>query len=567
MIKRSHTQNSKKDTNSVFNTRSSIPVPLTTNTNMDKETNKVRNKRRNSNENEELKRGRYDEDEEASMLTDEEMESNHNKENAATTSKSNSQKRRSMNERSKTNTANRQINDTAANTHERNEKFTIRFSGNDIGAYYDETNKSVDKEGLLECLKVFRPTIGVHDIKVYKKEETMIMVVILDSEDDYHALLENEKLEVKNKKGEVYFTIGLSASNQKYVFAVKNVPISFNVTSQSKEMSKLITDWDLASLERKRSSENTPSTALIGMTTNKEKFLDLLRTGAMKIQNRNYTVEVWIFKPLQCYNCGEFEHMSITCVNPTKCLKCCVVNSHKTSECNCKGLQLKCMYCNKNHSSTSLQCDIVRGHYRKTNKTYAKLLKKNNIKDKGIERIFKSVPITTIINYESGDEGTKSEDPEIKRLFSLYNSINTKVERHESELEVLFDKANEHTKEIQIQDKLNEEQENINKVVETGLTRVDIGLRSLGVCCSEYVQATNKTLTSFMSQMKYTNLIGSLKPLSEYMKSSEDKVNEEIRKEHESSTANANHQQAQISTQHQSSQNNNNNSNKSSTQH
>jgi len=380
---------------------------------------------------------------------------------------------------------------------ENNERHTVKFAGNDLLAYHKVETNITDKDGLIECFKLFKPKISIYDIKVYKKEDEIILSLVVEDEEDYLDLMANNILEIKSKNT-ILLRLTLAKIAQKYVFAVKNVPISFNVKNQNSEITKIITKWDLVSLERKKNGD-APTTALIGMTTNKIKFVELLIEGTLQIQNRKYQVEVWIFRPCQCYNCGLFEHIANECDNPTKCIKC---NStgHSTKDCTKRGLQLKCMFCDKAHAATSLQCDRVRDEYRKTNRSYAKLCKKNNIIDKGIERIFKKVPNETITQYDSGDESTAHNktlqaNGEVQKLYKMYEDLVEKSKNMDKDIDQLFNTTNQHTQELNTQSEFNKE-------VETIIEHTNDKINCLGLATSQYIGAKAASIFNYLNQIK-----------------------------------------------------------------
>jgi hypothetical protein len=380
---------------------------------------------------------------------------------------------------------------------EENERYTVKFAGNDLLTYHTVETNVTNKDGLIECFKIFKPKISIYDIKVYKKEDELILSLVVEDEEDYLELMANNILEIKSKNTTL-LRLTLAKIAQKYVFAVKNVPISFNVKNQSNEITKIIEKWDLVSLERKKNGD-APTTALIGMTTNKVKFVELLKEGCLLIQNRKYQIEVWIFRPCQCYNCGLFEHIANECEHEAKCIKC-NTTGHVAKDCTKKGLQLKCMFCDKNHAATSLQCDRVRDEYKKTNRSYAKLCKKNNIMDKGIERIFRKVPKDTITQYESGDESTTHNktiqaNGEVQKLYKMYEELVEKSKIMDKDIDQLFTKTNQHTQEINVQSEFNKE-------VESCFERTNDKINCLGLATSQYIGAKETSIINYIKLIK-----------------------------------------------------------------
>lgn len=74
---------------------------------------------------------------------------------------------------------------------------------------------------------------------------------------------------------------------------------------------------------------------------------------------------VHVKKPLQCFKCYKFGHISTTCRNSTrKCSNCSEAHDYK----DCKSNVSKCLNCCGSHASISKSCPIYETEFKKCNK-------------------------------------------------------------------------------------------------------------------------------------------------------------------------------------------------------
>ena len=95
------------------------------------------------------------------------------------------------------------------------------------------------------------------------------------------------------------------------------------------------------------------------------------------IFDKKLTLQPWIFKPRQCYNCQGLGHTSLTCKNETICRLC--AGKHSTKSCPTKmtgELIPKCANCKREHPSSSAKCPI------KVQQMKEKVKKQREIKNK-----------------------------------------------------------------------------------------------------------------------------------------------------------------------------------------
>jgi hypothetical protein len=130
---------------------------------------------------------------------------------------------------------------------------------------------------------------------------------------------------------------------------------------------------------------------------------------------------------------------------------------------------------------------------------------KNNIVDKGINRIYKNVPSNTIEQYDSCDEKPLHKhaqaDDDIKKLYKLYNELkeqNSKENiRIDKDVEQLFEIANNHHSILEIQ-------EEHNKVVENAIATATEGVKNVASSISCFVEAKCASILNYVNVIKAT---------------------------------------------------------------
>jgi hypothetical protein len=113
----------------------------------------------------------------------------------------------------------------------------------------------------------------------------------------------------------------------------------------------------------------------------------LIKEG-LKIDHFNLKVEEYIkpIRPLQCFNCQQFDHIASNC--PIKdtpiCIKC--GGSHKAEACNSS--ELKCVNCHQDHTSIYKLCPIYQD---KLEEKMKKLASYSQTPDQKIKRLYSQV--------------------------------------------------------------------------------------------------------------------------------------------------------------------------------
>lgn len=90
----------------------------------------------------------------------------------------------------------------------------------------------------------------------------------------------------------------------------------------------------------------------------------LLNTG-IKIEYCNYKAEKYIkqIRPVQCYKCQKFGHISNKCLETeSTCVRC--GDKHKLSECKAEANLQKCSNCHGNHTSSFAGCSVYQKHLK-----------------------------------------------------------------------------------------------------------------------------------------------------------------------------------------------------------
>ena len=91
-----------------------------------------------------------------------------------------------------------------------------------------------------------------------------------------------------------------------------------------------------------------------------EETREKLTQYGLKLDYFSLKVENYIrpIRPLQCFNCQQFDHMASGCPNKIKpvCLKCS--GGHNSNDCECE--EIKCANCSDDHKSNSQECEIFK---------------------------------------------------------------------------------------------------------------------------------------------------------------------------------------------------------------
>ena len=170
-----------------------------------------------------------------------------------------------------------------------------------------------------------------------------------------------------------------------------------------------------------------------------ETKLRLIKEG-LKLDHFIYKVEEIIkpIKPIQCYNCQQFDHMASKCPRAGQpiCLKCSGPHSVK----NCLQEEIRCANCGESHTSSSKECEVYSNKFdekiRKViliNKTFdlsqrsfSDSVKNNSIMLEGLQN--------TIIqelkkSLESTQNNIKTE------IASQISNLQTNIKKVQNELE------------------------------------------------------------------------------------------------------------------------------------
>ena len=82
---------------------------------------------------------------------------------------------------------------------------------------------------------------------------------------------------------------------------------------------------------------------------------------------------VKVKKPLICFKCSTFGHISLNCKNKLKCPKCS--GNHMLKD--CKNANLKCPNCNGNHFATDKSCPTYLANFKNIHNKWLSLKKFN----------------------------------------------------------------------------------------------------------------------------------------------------------------------------------------------
>jgi len=222
---------------------------------------------------------------------------------------------------------------------------------------------------------------------------------------------------------------------------------------------------------------------------NKEIMINLISNG-VKLFYRRYHVDIYEkpIKPIQCFNCQKFGHISTQCNSTSsKCVKC--GDTHKASDCKIKDKNaLKCANCGLNHTSNFAGCSIYQEKLRETMekitakntsirvvKQFSQVVKTSNMNDELVKQLSltNNIIITRLdqidANIKSIIEGKldKIIENKIDEILNLNNSIiiNSITEKIEKTLcEKVEKKISEKIQEIMTK-KINPEIEQIKNTI------------------------------------------------------------------------------------------------------
>lgn len=290
-------------------------------------------------------------------------------------------------------------------------KYTTRFTGNDLYKYYNEKERHKIDE-LLTMLSIFKEEISIDKLELFKRKESIYLLITVSNEHDHKVLNDSDLIEIKDINGKVLLNLIKANTKINYMMAVTGFPINIQIRKHQKEMDEIKKKYYLSNLERKFKYDGIPLNTLIITTELEKTFIYLIKNG-IKIRNRLYIVEPWVYKPQQCLKCGKLNHKREDCQEIEKCLKC----SKDKHEGSCSKKDYKCILCSKKHQSYSKSCPVIIEEYKKSNKFYARILNDNDISNEKIDKIFKDAR-----ELKSGS-GTDEEDSTKEEIHILKEAV------------------------------------------------------------------------------------------------------------------------------------------------
>lgn len=147
------------------------------------------------------------------------------------------------------------------------------------------------------------------------------------------------------------------------------------------------------------------------------------------------------FKPIQCFNCQNFDHMADKCpkANSPTCLRC--AGNHKVEYCNKDNSEAKCANCSNNHPSVDKECPVFLKkleeklkQFRKSNNNnknkYTKVFSQANNDKAELTEMKKSI-VDTISSSQNQLLGSITEKLEIseQKISSQLKSITIDVQK------------------------------------------------------------------------------------------------------------------------------------------
>ncbi|CAF0975349.1 unnamed protein product [Brachionus calyciflorus] len=178
------------------------------------------------------------------------------------------------------------------------------------------------------------------------------------------SLNRNGTLIINDNSGKVMLNLVVIKS-QMYLVAVKDVSIGISLSRNPTMVQQCIDENKLMEIKRKqRTYDNTPTNVIIAYAKDETIFINL------KLNDKIYSCEPWIFRPPQCGKCGIMGHKIIECEKISQTCLRCNEDGHQAK--NCKK-NLKCILCSRRHVSYSKSCLTIKNELKKCNKTYFKM--------------------------------------------------------------------------------------------------------------------------------------------------------------------------------------------------
>lgn len=309
------------------------------------------------------------------------------------------------------------------------QSYTTRLTSADLSRYYRTIDGKNDYDSLIRLINLVKPDISLERIELTNKENNYYLSITVRTSEDHEYINKNEILSIKNPNGQTLIKFTVVNKTQSYFIAIKNVSPGLILSNNADAVDECKTKYNLKEIKRKIRPDGQPTNTLIATANDEKSFINLIKNGLI-FKNKPYLVEPWIFKPLQCLKCGQIGHKIIECEHEINtCLKC-GEDGHETNNCSktSKDMSIKCINCSKKHFSFSRTCEIIRNEYRKCNRTYAKILKRENLQDANIDRIYKKDDV----NEETTCADSETINNMLEAIASEVDTINNKIMEHKS---------------------------------------------------------------------------------------------------------------------------------------
>lgn len=177
----------------------------------------------------------------------------------------------------------------------------------------------------------------------------------------------------------------------------------------------------------RRDGENKINTGVVILT-----FGSPTPPEKIKIGYRICHVERYYPRPMQCYRCYEFKHISKFCKNAERCKNCATKAHDKNEECP---NETKCVNCNGNHLSTSKTCNS----YRQQQQIIRIQVDENISYHAARNKLLKSTGVNSYANVTSDaqkmiEEARKKWEKDMDEKMKFINAKIEELNKRESEL-------------------------------------------------------------------------------------------------------------------------------------
>ena len=170
-------------------------------------------------------------------------------------------------------------------------------------------------------------------------------------------------------------------------FIIKDVSLGIELDEIKEELE--IQGFEVAKIFRIRSRQFDKDTRLIRVfCANKEKIRTAIESGVnIGLQRHRCEAPVELPKVVQCYNCQQFGHISTSCKETTKCLRC--GGNHKVKDCTQEKKTAKCSNCEGDHPAQYKGCKSYKEavQMKQTQVVMKERMKETEVKEAAAEKI------------------------------------------------------------------------------------------------------------------------------------------------------------------------------------